>query len=83
MKLTNDTRDAVLAHLNERWKHKGCLRCERNDWTLDAFVSLPLADSADGDWGDIRIPTIAAICNHCGSIELIAARAIDALEDEG
>jgi len=72
-RFTEQTRNEIIATLNERIKIPACPLCSTNKWTLaDGFVALPLQpDFTAWTVGGPVLPCVALVCNSCGNTYLI------------
>ena len=72
-RFTEETRNEIIAALNERIRITACPLCGTNGWTLaEGFAPLALQGGFYGfQVGERVLPCVALVCNNCGNTHLI------------
>jgi predicted RNA-binding Zn-ribbon protein involved in translation (DUF1610 family) len=74
MALTPEATARITEHLKAKWKFP-CPMCRSNEWTLNGYVALPLADQPNTIiiGGGAVLPAVAVVCRNCGNTVLVNA----------
>lgn len=79
--MTEDEKNRLLAHLNNRWTSKVCPMCRKNNWEVAGMHSVMLQESRRTlNLGGPLLPCAVVTCRNCGNtlfVNMIVAGVYD------